>query len=425
MNARAARWLALLACAALLAAPWRGHIDDFDAQIYLVVARNLARDHAWFNLRYLPSVWPVFREHLPFGFWPAATTIRIFGEWAVPAVFALITLGAIAAAGRIARRMAGERAEVAAILLLGTCESIWEYGGRPLLEPPLLLLATAAAGAALADRWRTAALLGSMATLIKGPFGLLPLACVALVRFRNWRVPLAAVLAIVPLAIFLAFDPAGGWRSTYLHGQLLASATGSRSDGVALWWFPLAVVARRFWPGLPFALLGVWRARREPALRGLALVCALTIALLCLPARKWGSHTYVVFPLLAALGGAAVAPWLARIRLDLLTGVAAVLAVMFFVSGLGARLLRPPCAFSTSLREPLSALRPGREVLVISKLYNAYAQLAAERDLVPWPVSSLPEKPSLPDAVVTEDTPVPPAWAVVARGGGFLLLRAR
>ena len=37
-----ARAFALIACAALLAAPWRGHIDDFDADIYLVVARNLA-----------------------------------------------------------------------------------------------------------------------------------------------------------------------------------------------------------------------------------------------------------------------------------------------------------------------------------------------------------------------------------------------
>jgi 4-amino-4-deoxy-L-arabinose transferase-like glycosyltransferase len=426
MNAtRAARWLALLACAALLAAPWRGHIDDFDAQLYLVVARNLARDHAWFNLRYLPSVFPVFRDHLPFGFWPAAAAIRLFGEWAVPAVYALMMLGAVAAAGRIAERIGGARAGVAAILLLGTCESIWQYGGRLLLEPPLLLLATLAAGAALANRWTAAALFGALAALIKGPFGLLPLACVAAARLPERRGALAALAAALPLAAFLLVDPAGGWRTAYLHGQLLASAAGARPDGVALWWFPLAVIAHRFWPGFPFALLGAWRARREPALRPLAVACALMVALLCLPARKWGNHAYVAFPLLAGLGGAAVAPWLAKVRLTWVAGVAAAVALAFSLSGLGARLLRPPCAFSTSLREPLAALPPGRDVVVVSKLYDAYAQLAAERDLVPWPVSSLPDKPSLPDAVVTDDTPVPPAWAVVGRGGGFLLLRAR
>src|SRR5918911_858402 len=116
---------ALVSCAALLAAPWRGHVDDFDAQIYTVVARNMARDRSWFDLRCLPSLRPVFREHLPFGFWPAAAAIRANGEWA----------------------------GVAAILLLGTCESIWQYGARLLLDAPLLLFATAATGAALAARW--------------------------------------------------------------------------------------------------------------------------------------------------------------------------------------------------------------------------------------------------------------------------------
>jgi len=148
---------ALVACAALLAAPWRGHVDDFDAQLYRVVARNLARAHAWFDLRGLPTLHPVFREHLPFGFWPAAAAIRVGPERAIDPLYALMTLGAIAASGAIARRLAGDRAGVAAILLLGTCESIWQYGGRLLLDPPLLLFATASAGMALAGRWGWAA----------------------------------------------------------------------------------------------------------------------------------------------------------------------------------------------------------------------------------------------------------------------------
>ena len=221
-----ARACALIASAGLITAPWSGHVDDFDAQIYLVVARNLARDHSWFALRSLPSLFPVFREHLPFGFWPAAAAIRLAGEWAVPPVYALFTLLAIAACGRIAERIAGWRAGVAAILLLGTCESIWRYGGRPLLDPPLWFFATASVDAALRDRWRSAALLGAVAVLIKGPYGLLPLACAALARLSNPRLILASVLSVVPLCVFLLIDPAGGWRSGYLYGQLLASANG-------------------------------------------------------------------------------------------------------------------------------------------------------------------------------------------------------
>jgi hypothetical protein len=362
----------------------------------------MARDHAWFALRYLPAVHPVFREHLPFGFWPAAAAIRVLGEWAVPIVYSLFTLGAVAAAGR--------NGGVFAMLLLGTCASIWQYGGRLLLDPPLLCFATWAVAFALEERWIGAAVCGAIATLVKGPFGFLPLACVvAARRGRGWPALLGAA---APLAIFLALDPAGGWRTAYLQGQLLASATGARGDGVTAWWFPLAVIARRFWPGLPFALYGL--RKRDP----LAIACVLLVALLCVPARKWGNHAYVAFPLLAALGGTAVRD----VRVRWLAPAVAVGALVFCLGGFGARLLKPPCAFSTALREPLAAVHG--DVYVVSKLWDPWAQLAAERDLVPWPVEALPETPSLQHAVVTADTPVPAAWTVTARGGGFLLLRA-
>jgi len=402
MSERAARLWALLACAALVASPWFGHIDDFDAQIYLVVARNMARDHAWFALRYLPSVHPVFREHLPFGLWPAAAAIRVFGEWAVPVVYALFTLGTTWVVGRAGGALG--------MLLLATCASMFQYGGRLLLDPPLLFFATAAAVCALEDRWRAAAVFAAVGALVKGPFGLLPLACVVIARRRGfWTVPAAAV----PLGLFLLVDPAGGWRTHFLFDQLLASLTGARADGITAWWFPLSVVARRFWPGLPFALYGL--RKRDP----LAIACALLVALLCLPARKWGNHAYVAFPLLAALGGAAVTD--ARVRW--LAPLTAAGALVFCLGGFGARLLRPPCAFSTSLREPLDHL-PAHELYVVSKLWDPWAQLAAERDLVPWPVDALPANPSLRWAVVEGAAPVPAGWAVTARGGTFQLLRA-
>jgi 4-amino-4-deoxy-L-arabinose transferase-like glycosyltransferase len=421
----APRAFALIASAALIAAPWSGHVDDFDAQIYLVVARNLARDHAWFALRYLPSVFPVFREHLPFGFWPAAAAIRLFGEWSVPAVYALFTLLAIAAAGRIAEHAGGPRAAVAAILLLGTCESIWRYGGRPLLDPPLWFFATASVDAALRDRWRAAALLGAVAVMVKGPYGLLPLACVAVARLPDVRLIAAAILAAVPLAVFLLIDPAGGWRSGYLLGQLLASATGARSDGVGAWWFLPAVILRRFWPGLPFAALGLWRAIGDKRLRSLALTCVLICAFLVLPARKWGNHAYVAFPVLAALGGAAVAPRLVKLRLEAITAALAGIALVFCFSGLGARLLRPPCAFASGLREPLDVVRPGESIAVVSKGLDTVAQLAAEHDVIPAHLAELPQLPATRFAVAEDGATIPPAWAVLAHGGGFALLRAR
>jgi 4-amino-4-deoxy-L-arabinose transferase-like glycosyltransferase len=419
-------WIgALLLCAALLIAPWRGHVDDFDAQIYLVVVRNMVRDHTGFDLSYLPAFNPVFREHLPFGFWPAAAALRLAGEWAIDPVYAAMTLGAIAVSGLIARRLAGEWAGISAVVLLGTCESIWQYGGRLLLEPPLLLFATAAAGAALYDLWLAAAVLGAVATLIKGPFGLLPLACVCLVKARNWRAIAAVLAAVVPLGIFLLVDPSGGWREGYLRHQILASATGVRTDGVSAFWHLPAVIARRFWPGLPFLVAGFWRARRSPELRPIALACALMVALLCLPFRKWGNHAYVSFPLLAALAGAAAAPLWARLRQPHLAVAGLALAALIFSgSGLGARVLQPPCPFSTVLGDALRSLPPGKPVLMVSPsgIWPAVAQVAAETGLLPTPVSTLSGRDSAPGAL-SRGVAIPQGWQVLGTGAGWSVLR--
>src|SRR5439155_15676576 len=128
-------------------------------------------------------------------------------------LYALMTLGAIAVSGAMARRIGGAWAAAAAMVLLGTCESIWQYGGRLLLDAPLFLFATAAVGSALANRWTAAAVFAAVATLIKGPFGLLPLLCVAIARWRDRRGALAVMAALLPLPLFLDIDPDRGSRT--------------------------------------------------------------------------------------------------------------------------------------------------------------------------------------------------------------------
>ena len=445
MSDRAAQWassLALLATAALVAAPWRGHIDDVDAQIYLVVARHMAADRAWFDLRYLPGLWPVFREHLPFGLWPAAAAIRLAGEWAVGPAYALFTLGTVALAGRLTAALAGRWAGVAAALVLGTCESIWQYGGRPLLDPPLLLFATAAAGAVLLPRPRfvLAACCAAIAVLIKGPFGLVPLASCVLARALVERSPrliasgaAASVAAALPTAALLLLDRfAGGgtWWHGYFEAQLAASATGARYDGIGAWWFPLRVVVGRFWPGMVLVPLALWRARRDATTRVLTLAGALSLALLTLPHRKWGNHAYVVFPLLAVLCGAAAAPWaerwLARRGALVVLGSTALATWMASLAGAGALVLQPPCVVSAEFAPALNALSPSTEVLVVSPRVEllTIAELAAEKALSPRAAPVLPDC-AIPSVALARDaSPVPATWQAVAHARGWWLLRS-
>ena len=53
---RMAAGLALVIATAVLVAPWGGHVDDTDAQLYQVVARHLVEDGRWLDLRYLQGV---------------------------------------------------------------------------------------------------------------------------------------------------------------------------------------------------------------------------------------------------------------------------------------------------------------------------------------------------------------------------------
>jgi 4-amino-4-deoxy-L-arabinose transferase-like glycosyltransferase len=442
----AAQWafsLVLLTTAALIAAPWRGHIDDVDAQIYLVIARHMAADRTWFDLRYLPGLWPVFREHLPFGFWPAAAAIRFAGEWAVGPVYALFTLGTVALAGRLTAALAGRWAGVAAALVLGTCESIWQYGGRPLLEPPLLLFATAAAGAALLPRPRfvLAAFCAAIAVLIKGPFGLVPLASCVLARALVERSPgvfakgaAAAAAAALPTAALLLWDRfagSGTWWTGYFQAQLAASATAKRADGVAAWWFPLRVVAGRFWPGMALIPLALWRARQDRTVRVLTLASAVSVALLTLPHRKWGNHAYVVFPLLAVLCGVAATPWaqrwLARRSALLALGAAAFLAWVASLAGAGRWVLQPPCVVSSEFAPALEGVPASAGVLVVSPRLEllTIAELAAERGFRPRPATVLPDRSSPALAVAREGTAVPPTWRITVHARGWSLLQVR
>src|SRR5687767_8530330 len=149
---RVAFGAAFVLAIALVTAPWAGHVDDSDAQLYQVVARHMVEDGTWTELRYLPTVYPRFREHLPFGLWPYAAAIRILGEGALAPLGGLWTLATVALVGWLGTRLLGARAGLAAMLVLATTESFFAYGGRSKLDPPLVLLATLGATPLLLGR---------------------------------------------------------------------------------------------------------------------------------------------------------------------------------------------------------------------------------------------------------------------------------
>lgn len=453
---RRASVLSVCLFVALMAAPWFGHSDIGDGQVYSVVARHLVEDGVWTQTRYLPTVHPSFHEHLPFGFWVMAVTIRVLGEAALEPLFGLFSTLCLVASGFGARKLFGPWAGVATMVVLGTTPHFFAWAGHPLLDPLLLMLSTWAGVLVLSGRftpsvWLGATLLTTLAVLVKGPFGLLPLggavaARVVMdrsIRYAVWGA-LAMVLSVTPAMLFLRTHP--DWWSGYFEQQLLASASGARADGVLSWYFPLEKLAARYWPGLlltPFSAavaLGFPRQWGDldlvpyrRASRTLFVASAAVIFALCLPARKLWHHTLVAYPYLSMWAAIGVAMLLrrfagtSRAQRRVVGALALLVVVAFSASALGLRrhIINAPC----TVERFFDAYRPlfrGQQVLIVSHRadWDLMSALVKEERAISWPVTAVTDGPEEARiAFVAEDLWPIDGWSLVSRGGGYVLAR--
>ncbi len=462
-------WAALLFLG-LTSATWWTHTDLGDSQLYQVVSRHMVEDGSWLSLRYLPDVHARFFEHLPFGFWPFALVIRLFGEPALRPLCAAFSLGTLLLTGTVARRAAGTWAGVTAMLVLAFPDGFFIRGGHPFLEPLLLLLATGSAvplllGVPRPRDWLVCGLLAAAACAVKGPFGLLPFAGAAVARAfveRSWKVlivgTLVGIAAAVPTVLFLVLN--AEWWEGYVRHQVLASATGARTDGQLSWYIPFRTLGSRFWPGLPLLAAGAVLALGRPAraLRALLpegtrdaagvrrsaqvllLASLFILTALCIPGRKVWNHSLVAFPLLAMLVGVGLGPWLEarlasparerRARLGLAVFALGVLVAS--AAGAGRLLFPRPCPAAGPLAPALADVPAGANVLVVSPRpeWTTVAAFAVERRWLPWRLTELsPERtPGGPSearvAFVADGAPVSePGWHEVGRDGRWRLLR--
>ncbi|MFO0598548.1 MAG: glycosyltransferase family 39 protein [Myxococcaceae bacterium] len=394
-----ARLLVLGLAALCLSIDCARHVDDSDASLYTVVARHLVEDGSWTQLRYLDDVHPVYREHLPFGVWPLAATIRVFGEAALPWTSALWTLLTIALVIELGARWKDLDFGVRAGLLLATTERFIAFGALPRLDPALIFFSLGACVPFVLQRRDLPALVlavvsASIACLIKGPFGLvLPLgaALAVAVSARDWRWlgvgALVAVLAVLPVALFL-WRSDDSWLDGYLRAQLLASATGARVDGETAWWFPFWAVGALFWPWLPLSVLALWLGRKQPFLAAWSLAVLVALAL---AGRKLPHHVLLAFPVLALLAASSL-EHLPRLLRDGLLGLC-------FLIGPAATWLNPPprAAVCTTLADTFRALPAGTRVAVVAdpagRHWRELATLARDYRLRPLLIATPELKP--------------------------------
>ena len=144
-------WWAILLCAlALMVAPCLGHFDDTDAQLYEVVIRKMAESRSWLDPSYLNHLYPHFRDHLPFGFWPFVVARLSLGEHGPRFLAAAISLMVVIGVGLVGRRLMGDWPALAAMLVLASTETFFRYGAQTRLDGLVVLFGNAAAVPAIA-----------------------------------------------------------------------------------------------------------------------------------------------------------------------------------------------------------------------------------------------------------------------------------
>jgi 4-amino-4-deoxy-L-arabinose transferase-like glycosyltransferase len=432
---RAAFALVLGLFVVLMGATWFRHTDVGDAQLYEVIARQMLRSGDWLTLEYLGQP---FYDHLPFGLWPIAAAQALSPRAVIPlhALFSVLTVSLV---GVAANRLKGAWAALAAMFVLATSQFYFFQTSYPTLDPLLLLLTTTSVAPVIAGEgnprsFLMAWLFAALAVAVKGPFGLLPLGGVLGARVlvdRSWRHlgwgALAFILAAAPVAVFLALRP--DWAEGYGVGQLLASATGTRTDGGSGSSLAVRFIADRFWPWFPLLFVAAGCALRELACRRAAVACALVLFGLSVPHRKIWHHTLVVYPLLAIWIGVAIGPWLgARLPKRATSGGLAammLLALLAVFAGVDRLLMARPCVLATDFAEELELVRPGDRVAVVSERpeWDMLSALAFERDVKPRRVVSWEEATTESIAVATEAAwaAAPPQWHVRVQARGWVL----
>ncbi len=339
-----------------------------------------------------------FLEHPPLFYAALATTIRLFGSSDGIARLP-VALGAAATlllAFDLARRIAGPRAGILAILVLSSCQGFFKYSHKVMVDTWLAAAVTLgiwayaraacepaegeAPPAHLVALLYTAAV---MAFLIKGPVGVILLGGVvgthALVarrwRFlRSWAHAPGLLLLIVgcaawPIALYRfagreIFD-AFFWNN-FVYRILPAEGVYEGGHEEAPWFYlvSLPAVVGGWIAVLP--AFGAWVLRstppagwNAPMLRFSAAVFPAGLVLLSAPATKRSLYLLPVLPTLAA----AIGVWISSTRVTRgatrveRATVRAAAALMVGVAAVGRALALPAAALAQALGSPSAAGR--------------------------------------------------------------------
>jgi 4-amino-4-deoxy-L-arabinose transferase-like glycosyltransferase len=323
-------WFLALVSAVLLLAPLRtGDLAGYDDAHFAHIAKYVVLNGEWWNLT--SNGGPAL-EHPPLFVWIEAALFKLFGfsDELARLPSALCGWGTILLVFWLARRMLGERGAVLAMFIMAASIYFLKYAARGMTDVPFTFLCLAALCAWLRGeehpRWYLlAGLCAGMAQMTRGLMGIaLPVTFAADALWNRRRPPAgyaigAGVLAFLPVSVWYAdmlqvYGSAfvkihAAWLDREAFGEL--SPAWRRYTGAPeyIW-----MLAKSYWPWLPFMVVGLVDAVRvrpgrgpapRPALRLLAIWIAV-VFVLCAAAKsrvlRYMLPAYPAFAVLSAEG---------------------------------------------------------------------------------------------------------------------------
>ncbi len=327
----------------------------------------------------------------PLMLWAGALTSGWLGlgNFSVTLFPRLAAIACVALTYLLVRQLAGARAGWLAGFILMTNSTFIQFSTTLRMDSALLcgLLLALTGWFALPARWGSAAVFGGIAVglLSKGPLVLMALPLCALwsvpARDGRWRaLRWRWSVLLLPALLWFGYVFA-------LHGAQQISDLGSdlyrpNPDAMGSAWGTYAYEylqrpAQRYWPWLPFMLVGLVLAftgggrlqpGRQAPLRWFALWTVAVLVMCALKPDRDIRYLYITLPALAGLAAIPLADWLSEVwarRLVLAAGGLTVAVAVAAVLGIGTRDTRPTLE---AMRAALAAAQPalaGRAPVVI------------------------------------------------------------
>ena len=306
-----------------------GDLPGYDDARYTVVAKQIVLSGDWLNTRYNGA--PDF-EHPPLLEWIQAAFFSVFGisDFVAKVPSALLGLGTVLLVAWLARRLTGHPMHgILAMFALAGSAYFVKYTARAMTDVPVTFFFLAALCAwSLTDEnpgWYMAAgVFSAMALMTRGLIGFALPAIFALDliiarRRPRWGYALAGLaIAILPLALWywrlidhygqVFFTAHEAWLDREAFGTL--SPSWRRYTGLFEYVFMLA---KSYWPWLPFAIAGMVTVIRGRDRRLYVLLIWFVVVLaMCAAAKsrvlRYMLPAYPALSVLTAIGLGALIP---------------------------------------------------------------------------------------------------------------------